>query len=326
MSRCLPYPPLGYSLKSATNEALIESIKLQREREKAKAERKKEKKREKKEKKRGREGKKKQNPSEIDHVEERKLNSEKIHKGEKSRFDLKGGYTQQRRVDEAEQLERSSLTEEHEQPCSQNPCYSSDSTQNSNKRRKHASPLNGSHNLGKIIRIRLPLQNHKPPDTLVSKGWPSSTSGRTDLPAQQKYGVTPGLSEGEFCSFSMGTDIVLQDQTPRPDKEPSSTSGRTGIFAEDDSQTASLSTLFENDMQRAESLYKDLAENWVLQSEQTDFDDQEWLFGRKQGDRPVGDRFRPSNDLSCYGSSTLWPCAQYLPDADIYALPFTVPF
>ncbi|KAA8537500.1 hypothetical protein F0562_027108 [Nyssa sinensis] len=311
MSRCFPYPPRGYSLKSAGDEALVESIKLQRERENAKAERKKEKKREKKEKKRERGGRKKQDPSEIGLVEERKLNDEKIRKVEKSRFDLGGGCIQKRREDEDEQLESSGLTEEHEQPCSQYPCYSSDSTQNINKRRKHAFPLNGSNNRGNIIRIRLPVQNHKQPDTLISKEWHNSTSGRTDLPAHL-----------------METNAVLQDLTPRTGKEPRSVSGRTGVFAEDDRQTASMSTLFENEMQRAESLYKGLIENWIppaLQGELTDFDDQEWLFGNKQRDRPEGKRFRAGNDFS-NSNSTLWPRAQHLPDADIYALPFTVPF
>uniref|UniRef100_A0A5B7AVV8 Uncharacterized protein n=1 Tax=Davidia involucrata TaxID=16924 RepID=A0A5B7AVV8_DAVIN len=153
MSRCLPYPPLGYSLKSATNEALIESIKPQKEREKAKAERKKEKNREKKERKREKKEKRKQNLTEIDHGEERKLNDEKIQKGEKSSVDFKGGYIQKRREDEAEQLERSGLTEEHGQPIYlQDPCYSSDSTLNSNKRR-HASILNGSSSHGEFMLI-----------------------------------------------------------------------------------------------------------------------------------------------------------------------------
>ncbi|KAI3734396.1 hypothetical protein L6452_13864 [Arctium lappa] len=43
MSRCFPYPPPGYSRNGATYEALIESIKLQKETDKAKAERKKQK-------------------------------------------------------------------------------------------------------------------------------------------------------------------------------------------------------------------------------------------------------------------------------------------
>ncbi|KAA8528766.1 hypothetical protein F0562_036121 [Nyssa sinensis] len=326
MSRCFPYPPPGYSVKSASNEALIESIKLRREREKAKTERKNERRREKKE-------KRKQNLSEIDHVEERKLNDEKIHKMEKSNGDLKGGCIQKGRKDEAEQLERSGLTEEHEPPIySQHPCYSSDSTQNSNKRKSHASPLNGSRNHGTILRIRLPLKKHKEPDTLVSKEQFGFTSGRTDLTAQRKYAVAHGPHQQEFCSTSKERETALQAITPGPYKEPScSTFGRAGTFARDNIQTTTVSTSVGNEVQRAESLYRDLVENWVPlplapQSEQSDFDDLEWLFGRKHQSKHGEKRSTFSDDANCCGSSELWPRAQYFPEADIYALPYTVPF
>lgn len=106
------------------------ALKLQREREIAKAEKKKEKKREKKEKRR----------------EEKKAKKESSNPGfDKATHESKGMYLFKCLEDEAEQLERSNLTEEHGQAvCSQNSSCSSDSTQNSNKRKRPASPSHGN--------------------------------------------------------------------------------------------------------------------------------------------------------------------------------------
>lgn len=107
------------------------ALKLQKEREVAKAE-KKDRKREKKEKK-----EKKR--------EEKKAKKEKSNLGfDKATHESKGKYLFKCLEDEAEQLERSNLTEEHEPAvCSQNSSCSSDSTQNSNKRKRPASPSRG---------------------------------------------------------------------------------------------------------------------------------------------------------------------------------------
>ncbi|KAL2522526.1 uncharacterized protein Fot_26449 [Forsythia ovata] len=59
-----------------------------------------------------------------------------LHKGKKAEF---------------EQWERSNLTKEHEQPvCSRIPSSSSDSTENSNKRKRHTSSMDGGNSLGKF--------------------------------------------------------------------------------------------------------------------------------------------------------------------------------
>ncbi|KAM7514045.1 hypothetical protein LguiA_003628 [Lonicera macranthoides] len=244
MSRCFPYPPPGSSGKRLYDEALIESIKLQREREKSKAERKKEKRRENKEKKREKREKKREkkekaklNPSKTSHDQQaRKLDESSADYG-------------------AEQLERSDLTEEYGQPVdSNNPCNSSDSTQNSNKRKRDSSSSNGDH-------IRTPLQKHKEADALASKE--------------------------QLCS--------PKDSTP-----------------------IGSATSFEDEMRRL---------CWVfppLKNEEPEFDDLEWLFRRKIQNSEK--KFRSGREVSCCGNSTLWPRAHYLAEADIYTLPYTVPF
>ncbi|KAI3816982.1 hypothetical protein L1987_10768 [Smallanthus sonchifolius] len=150
MSRCFPYPPPGYCRNGATYEALIESIKLQKENDKAKAERKKEK-RAKKEKKEKKE-KEKEKRKNDEKVKLQKNQSQDSHKLQKvagfTEAQIKGTKTN------TELLEKSDLTEEHGQPI--NPSYSSDSTQNSNKRRRDDDALlpDDSPSHGKPIKIR----------------------------------------------------------------------------------------------------------------------------------------------------------------------------
>ncbi|TQD76750.1 hypothetical protein C1H46_037701 [Malus baccata] len=159
MSRCFPYPPPGYVKKGIRDEALIDSIKLQREDEKVKKEKKREKKREKKEKKAQENGE-----------PENKHSHKRRHKDERHQKDEKGTDHGKKRKHETENLDKSGLTEEHEQPVgSQN---SSDSTVNSNKRQKQDSPPDGRHNSASILRIRLPLQRHKDPEMLPREEQP----------------------------------------------------------------------------------------------------------------------------------------------------------
>ncbi|XP_039069682.1 UPF0329 protein ECU05_1680/ECU11_0050-like [Hibiscus syriacus] len=109
MSRCFPFPPPGYVKNGIRDEALIESIKLKREEEKAKKERKKEKKDKKREKK---EIDKARNSGET---ESKKHGHKKRHKDERSQEGKKGGDCQKRRQNEVECFEKSTLTEEHGQ-------------------------------------------------------------------------------------------------------------------------------------------------------------------------------------------------------------------
>ncbi|CAK9148310.1 unnamed protein product [Ilex paraguariensis] len=296
MSRCFPYPPPGYSGNRSSNEALIESIKLQREREKAKAERKKEKRREKKEKKREKKEKEKHSTCKLAH-------DEKDHKGEKSSVDFKGEYKRKWSKDEAEQLERSGLTEEHGlSVCAYNPSASSESTQNSNKRRRNASLPDGCHRNGNIIRIRLPLQKHKEPAASATKEVLCSTSGRINLPTQQKCEIAPRASQEGSYSTSLWTDIDAQTLPLRLEKELScSTSRRTEISTQDDSRSEYGSMSSGKNLRSVILQYQNLVENWVP-PERPDFDDEELLFQRKHQDTRKEKRFKANSDLSC-GSS-----------------------
>lgn len=116
-------------------------LQLQRERENVKTEIKEEKKREKKEKKREKKAKRraqkgKEKPTDTGDGKIIKLNYDKYDLPEQSRA---GGYFQTSIEDEAEPLEYSGLTEEHEQPI-RSPNVSSESTWTGNKRKRDTSP------------------------------------------------------------------------------------------------------------------------------------------------------------------------------------------
>ncbi|PQM32960.1 putative mediator of RNA polymerase II transcription subunit 26 [Prunus yedoensis var. nudiflora] len=51
-----------------------------------------------------------------------------------------------------------------------------------------------------------------------------------------------------------------------------------------------------------------------------------WLFETKQNRSCRADEQIVVSDSLSYGDSASWPCARQLPEADIYALPFTVLF
>lgn len=240
---------------------------------------------------------------------------------DKATHESKGKYLFKCLEDEAELLERSNLTEEHGPAvCSQNSSCSSDSTQNSNKRKRPASPAHvGIQAHGSIIRIRLSKKG-------VQGEISASKEKHLPKPAQQEAEVTVRTIAERPNSLSRTSDN--QSCPPVSVSEPStSTPGWVDRVAVDNA-TPSCSKVHENSI---EFQYKNLIENWLppsLQSDNLDFDDddQSWLFQRKPKQTRVEEKSVGSNDTTCGSCSSLWPRAQYLKDADLYALPYTVPF
>ncbi|XP_019152787.1 PREDICTED: myb-like protein X isoform X3 [Ipomoea nil] len=303
MSRCFPYPPPGYTVRRSNEEAaLIESIKLQKEREKAKAERKEEKKREKREKREKKERKKERKEKEQQNLSD-SAQRYKSHKKDNSEF--KDGCIDKKRPSESEQLERSNLTVEYGQAvCSQNPNTSSDSTQNSNKRKRHLSPPNVTRSHGNVIRIRLPSQKQMDYDSSAQNQQICSTSGRLDLPVQRKCETASSAGADNICSTSQQAQNAVE----------------THVSA------ASRPKRVEKPMHKDELQFRNLIENWVPSSlNDLGDDDQDWLFKRRKHDDTNAKKAIASTAMLC-GSAALWPRAQYLQDADIFALPYTIPF
>ncbi|XP_068646202.1 uncharacterized protein [Aristolochia californica] len=201
MSRCIPYPPPGYEARKV-DKSLIESIKLQRETEKAKKEKRKEKKREKKEKK---------EKSREDGVKaDKNRSSLKRHKEERKQLK---NYPD-KKYEVVEQLEKSSLTVEYGQPANVGRrlgSSDSDSTQNSSCKRKRADPLCSQ---GSGLRIRLSLLKNRDLNSFnsgiqsptVSYGTPDvvivpPVKDGTLLPKESKYQSQENKTSGSRISL-----------------------------------------------------------------------------------------------------------------------------
>ncbi|XP_027331216.1 protein FAM133-like [Abrus precatorius] len=320
MSRCFPFPPPGYMRNGARSEALIEPIKLQKEiemarkdkREKKDRKEKKEKKREKKEKRKEEKRKRKEGTglnTDNDGKKFKHINKIKEIKADGSL--LKGEEY------ENEQLERSGITEELDQPVSSfEPCCLSDSTQSSKRKR---DTLESSHDHGSAIKIRLPLRKHKEPEESKSKlkhqvGSSSGSAGIANSLTQDKVGSGHQLQRLTNTEINQVTGnpnsrhckVLLQNLVP-----PNAVV--TNNKLDDESQGVS-------------SLYKSLCQIPTLSYDALDSLDQDWLFRSEPTEaRSVSKKAKfDSNILQC--SKSMWPRAQYLPEVEVYALPYAVPF
>ncbi|KAG6774744.1 hypothetical protein POTOM_022113 [Populus tomentosa] len=85
---------------------------------------------------------------------------------------------------------------------------------------------------------------------------------------------------------------------------------------------------YDKETRTAESLYQDLIANLEesFQFELNNLVDQEWLFGTTKQDRHGYKRLKVCHDVSCHADSTTRLRAQYVPEADVYGLPYTIPF
>ncbi|GMH16556.1 hypothetical protein Nepgr_018397 [Nepenthes gracilis] len=312
MSRCFPYPPPGYAGKCASNEALILSIKLQRESEKAKSDRKRERRREKKEKRR-----EKRARTTAD-SEKKKRAEEKLWEDDRCKILGKGGCIPSRQEVEPEQAEKSSLTEEHRRTCN-----SLDSTENNVRSRRPPLPPNRS----KIIRIRLSSKKQGDTTTSSDKEQLCSTSGRTDFLLHQKKEAVTNQSPNIRHLTSLTSSSTAVHLAPKPDKAAAPS-------LQDKSETeipdhAASSSRYQK-LQGMGAKYRKLIDNWVpplLQCEPpADLDDQDWLFGTKERGHGTAKRLKDADDLPCRETAALQPRASYLHDVGIYALPFTIPF
>ncbi|KAA8532003.1 hypothetical protein F0562_006855 [Nyssa sinensis] len=316
MSRCFPYPPPGYEKIGTAHETLVKSIKRA---EKAKKERKE---------KRG-ERKEEEKRRENGEIEKKRHGHKKRHKDERSQEDQQGQKHGKRRKNETDQFEKSSLTEEHGRPVgSHNHCDSSDSTLNSNRWQKHSSPSDDRHSPGSIIRIRLPVQRHKDPELLPSKVQSCFALGSSDALLQEKKEHAPRPVGEGIEHHHYNSRIISQDIASKLSKEKPCPSSGSSEFLSQKLQTAATSCLHHGSS-LLELKFRDLIENWVppiLESECTDLDDQEWLFPTKHNHSFGVKRFEAGMDVLTRKCSASWPGACYLPEVDVYALPFTVPF
>ncbi|KAJ4872965.1 Uncharacterized protein Rs2_45374 [Raphanus sativus] len=326
MSRCFPFPPPGYVLNGSRDEALIESIK--RAEEKAKKEqRRKERKREKKD---NKDKKKEKKDKKTKERERSEGGSEKhSHKRRRKEEGAKEG-NKVRKLNESENgsFEKSSLTVERDllQSTSQNSC---DSTLNSNELPKQHKEKQPHHDSESIIRIRLPIRRQNDPEVMMST---NKDQQKPCLSREVKLDtaniVTRKQPQQRPCCTSKPHEEKRKDQILRTklgkEKKLSSTS--------DDPSSGlcrfcppSLAVQFLN-----------VVENWVPNTIQRSVEltntegDECWWFLKKPSSHKFDGTERckqlNSETKQVVSSSMAWPCARLLPEADVHALPYTVPF
>ncbi|KAI4316960.1 hypothetical protein L6164_024881 [Bauhinia variegata] len=313
MSRCFPFPPPGYLRNGVRSEALIESIKLQRDREEPEKERKKEKKREKKEKRKERKLKdgRATYPSDCKWKESNISNLE-YHQLEKTKAEGIVGWLQKRDDDDNE---RSGITEEHDQPFSSRElCCSSDATHSSKKRRS-TSP--SSHDHGTVIRIRLPLRKQREPEASQQDDRLVSTSSSESFPRE-----TNGSLPQQRCFTSAEIHQCVQDSKSEECKG-------LGRLIQESAAAVSSGNSLENGSQSEASVYNSLFQSWVpppIKFEGANSGNMDWLLGSELEERPISKKLKSAARGPHCSPQALWPRAQFLPEAEMYALPYAIPF
>ncbi|KAF2533690.1 hypothetical protein F2Q70_00033532, partial [Brassica cretica] len=255
-------------------------------------------------------------------------------------------------------LEKSSLTVERElvQSTSQNSC---DSTLNSNDKVKQ--PLNGRHELPKemekekqpldgrhnnnndsesIIRIRLPIRRPKDPEVMVmtNKDQPCPSRGI-------KLDTSQSLTK-ELPQHPCSTSAPQHASKPQEEKRKTHTSTtkhkekpkekKLSSTTEETYQPSRLCRLCPPSV--AEH-FLNVVENWVpntiesrVELTNSEDDDESWWLMKKK--KPSSHKIDTCKQLNrnnetkevLISSSIAWPRASLLPEAHVYALPYTVPF
>lgn len=245
---------------------------------------------------------------------------------------------------ENEQLERSGITEELEQPvCSPQEPYSSDSSQSSKRKRGTEFP---SQDHGPAIRIRLPLRKHREPEeskqvcqlgscsrsVRVADSLPRDTS-RIDRPLLSiKKAETPSRSVGVADLPARDTSRIERLlPSIKKAETPSQHHGKSApkvckplpnVVPVD--AVAAANETVDDESRRMDSLYKSLLHIQPITYELGPLD-QDWLFSSVPKETMPISKKQKTDAFQC-SKSLLQPRAQYMPEADIYALPYTVPF
>lgn len=170
---------------------------------------------------------------------------------------------------------------------------------------------------GKIIRIRLSKKPNQTDASANEQQQVCSTSGRADLPTQNIDDINLRQTKSNGIS---NTYHVLPLEISKEQVSSSSKQMKLPAISVKDSVMSP--------MQRIALQYKNLTENCTLpplEIVSSADDDLDWLFqGKNQGEKR---RVCRNDGLSCSSSLMLWPPrAQHLPEVDVYALPYTIPF
>ncbi|KAI9165154.1 hypothetical protein LWI28_008738 [Acer negundo] len=346
MSRCFPYPPPGYVRNGIRDEALIESIKLQREGEKAKKEGKKDKKREKKQK----DKRKRRSPGETERLKNSSDSTLNSQKRQKLNTSPDGGQNSGSIIRIRLPLQRQK--DPDVLPNKEQPCTASESGRS----------VDASIQVMHEPALRPGREGKQHPCSSSTKGRPELTLRHNDRKPCPSIGATESCAQmvdENPCLSTRATESCAQIVDEKPclstescaqmvDENPCLSTRATESCAQIVDEKPCLSTgPTKSRVQMvktspASSLcgicppdltlkLRDVIGNWVppsIQSDSTDFSDEEWLFESKQNEKCRSRRCEEDIVASSHTNTTAWPQLQvcYLPEVDIYALPFTVPY
>lgn len=170
-----------------------------------------------------------------------------------------------------------------------------------------------NHSIETGIRIRFSLKNHNRGEASVSinKEVSESIASIHGSTADQAF-----PSKDNTCTNTkvhVGTPEVSTSLVP-------GTSTESHSFLQENS--------FNNEIQRSNSPYTLLIEDWIAPSihfEQHQSEVDDWLFSTNRQEMHSSKGLKSVN-IPCKTCSSLWPQAQYLQGEDVFALPYTVPF
>lgn len=182
---------------------------------------------------------------------------------------------------------------------------------------------------GSVFWIDIQLQGHEDQDLVFGKPVCSITA--MDFLVQEKSELPKSCSKEEFfstCSESTTTAF----ESDRTGVELCHSCSQTELVRDRKAASVLISQYSGSGLHHTELNFWELDVNWIplpMKSGDPEFDNLRWLYERKPERLPRSDYtkiYRASNDRLSHPISSLYPTAQYLAQAEIYALPFTIPF
>ncbi|KAL3580800.1 hypothetical protein D5086_018635 [Populus alba] len=307
MSRCIRFPPPGYVWNGVKGEALIELIKVRREKAEVEKRRKKEEKKKEKRRQKMEEG------LEGGQIKKKRYNPHRRQVQHRSEDGDVSSYYQAKNEHGFRRTERTSLAGELKQPSIPDSLYDSFDT----------------FNHGSVFWIDIQLQGHEDQDLVFGKPVRSITA--MDYLVQEKSELPKSCTKEEFfstCSESTTTAF----ESDRPGVELYHSCSQTELVRDRKAAPALISHYSGSGLQHTELNFWELDVNWIplpTKNGNPEFDNPGWLYERKPERLPRSDYtkiYRASNDRFSRPISSLYPTAQYLAQAEIHALPFTIPF
>ncbi|XP_024004536.1 glutamic acid-rich protein isoform X2 [Eutrema salsugineum] len=240
-------------------------------------------------------------------------------------------------------LEKSSLTVEREllPSTSQNSC---DSTVNSNElpKQKEKQPLDGRRNNDSesIIRIRLPLRRLKDPELMTMTNNDQQKlcpSRETKLDTSQRDTREQPVKQQQPCSTSAPGHASKPLEEKRRDHVFTTKLAKEKKFKPTSQETFQPSSLCRICPPSMAVQFLNVVENWVPSTierrvELINSEDEEcWWSMNKPSSHNFGTErckqlSRNNETKEVISSSVAWPRARLLLEADVHALPYTVPF